>query len=435
MNGASLKRNAFLLVGATALMAILGDWSADPGLALLWRFGAVVLLGGLAYESWVIARIGLTLDVQAPPHFFLGRDMPVNFAISQQSRRDWMIEVAPAAPEFFQIDSMVAALPLQAGSTALLERRATATRLGKHTWPAVQCRIAGPLGLAWWPKLLKSGVAVQARPDLFRSVGEVKGVADSGAKTGFDLGGGMEIMRLRDYRAGDPPRVVDWKATARTGRLISREFAVSDGLQIVIAIDAGRTSALRAGNLDRFGHYVNVAARLAQFAAEKNDMVGIVIYADRPLAALSPARGTAALVRVRELLSASRVENRESNPLYAAMRIRTLVRHRSLIVFLTDVDDASAGSQLAQAARFLLPKHLPFIAGISSQAAEALMRAPATDWLDPYRSLAAQEYCMSLERKVLALNAMGAPALVARPAQLEHAVLAAYLKFRRQRRA
>ena len=203
----------------------------------------------------------------------------------------------------------------------------------------------------------------------------------------------------------------------------------------MIAIDAGRSSALRAGNLDRFGHYVNVAARLAQFAAEKNDMVGIVIYADRPLAALAPARGTAAVARLRELLSVSRVENRESNPLFAAMRIRSLVRHRSLIVLLTDVDDASAGSQLAQAARFLLPKHLPFIAGLSSQAAEVLMRAPATQWLDPYRSLAAQEYCVGLGRKVLALKALGAPALVARPAQLEQAVFAAYANFRRQRRA
>ena len=195
------------------------------------------------------------------------------------------------------MDSAVEALQLTAGDTAMLERRATATRLGKHAWPAVQCRIAGPFGLAWWPKRLESGAPVQVRPDLFRSAGEVKGVADSGAKTGFDLGGGTEIVRLRDYRAGDPPRVLDWKATARTGRLISRDFAVNDGLQIVIAIDAGRTSALRAGNLDRFGHYVNVAARLAQFAADKDDLVGIVIYADKPLAALAPARGTAAVAR------------------------------------------------------------------------------------------------------------------------------------------
>ena len=163
--------------------------------------------------------------------------------------------------------------------------------------------------------------------------------------------------------------------------------------------------------------------------------MGLVVYADRPLAALAPARGAGAVVRLRALLAASRVERTESNPLYAATRVRSLVRHRSLVVMLTDIDDASAQSQLAQAVRFLLPKHLPFIAGLSSAAAESMAQAAAHQWLDPYRSLAAQEYCIGLERKVRALKALGAPALVAKPEQLEHAVFAAYANFRRRRRA
>jgi hypothetical protein len=90
---------------------------------------------------------------------------------------------------------------------------------------------------------------------------------------------------------------------------------------------------------------------------------------------------------------------------------------------------------LAQAVRFLLPTHLPFVAALSSAEAESMARAPANQWLDPYRALAAQEYCIGLERKARALNALGAPALVAKPDQLEHAVFAAYANFRRRRRA
>jgi uncharacterized protein (DUF58 family) len=192
---------------------------------------------------------------------------------------------------------------------------------------------------------------------------------------------------------------------------------------------------VQAGNLDRFGHYVNVAARLAQFAVAREDLVGLVLYADRPLATLAPARGADAMARIRKLLGFAHVEPAESNPLYAATRIRSLVRHRSLIVMLTDIDDASTQSQMIQAVKFLLPKHLPFIAGLSSAEVESMARAPASQWLDPYRSLAAQEYCIGLERKVGALNALGAPTLVAKPEQLEHAVFAAYAKFRRRRRA
>jgi hypothetical protein len=112
-----------------------------------------------------------------------------------------------------------------------------------------------------------------------------------------------------------------------------------------------------------------------------------------------------------------------------------LVRHRSLVVLLTDIDDASGESQLAQAVRFLLPTHLPFVAGLSSAAAQTMASAPARHWLDPYRSLAAQEYCIGLDRKVRALNALGAPALIARPDHLERAVFTAYANFRQRRRA
>lgn len=433
MNGASLRPNACLMILVAALIAISGDW--DPSFAGVWRLPATLLLVGLAYESWIISRSALTLELQAPQHFFLGRGTVIRFLCAHALKRTLAIEIAPSAPESFDIENSVESLQLKAGQRATIERRVTPKQLGQCEWPPLRTRTAGPLGLAWWPKRIACPGSVRVLPDLFRNAGEVKGAAAMGFQANVDAGAGAEVLRLRDYRAGDPPRVIDWKATVRADRLISREFAQDYGLQIVIVIDAGRSSALRAGVLDRFGHYVNIAARLAQFAAQRDDLVGLVVYADRPLAALPPARGTNAVTRLRTVLAASRIERTESNPLYAATRVRSLARHRSLVVILTDIDDASAESQLAQAVRFLLPKHLPFVAGLSSAEAESIGRAPARSWLDPYRSLAAQEYCIGLERKARALNALGAPALVAKPEQLEHAVFAAYANFRHRRRA
>jgi len=100
---------------------------------------------------------------------------------------------------------------------------------------------------------------------------------------------------------------------------------------------------------------------------------------------------------------------------------------------LTDIDDATLSGQLASAVRLLAPKNLPFIAGVSDPSVEALAAAAAVHWLDPYRSLAAQEYGIGIERKIRALASLGAPALVARPEHLEQAVLDAYAAFRRRR--
>jgi uncharacterized protein (DUF58 family) len=435
LSGASLQRNAVLLVSAAVTLAIVGDWNGAGIFSGLWCLPAAILLLGLAYESWSVARSRVAIGLQLPGQLLLGRTVAVNFTCGHALHRRATIELAPSAPDSFDIDASVVSMRVLPGATAILERRVVPRRLGLHAWPPMRARIAGPLGLAWWPKQLDLPLQARVVPDLFHSGSEARGSTPAGTRNGVEVGAGAEVLRLREYRSGDAPRVIDWKATARAGRLISREFAQEHRLEIVIVVDAGRASSLRSGTLDRFGHYVNVAARLAQYAAMQEDLVGLVIYADRPLAALAPARGAPAVARLRAVLAASRVERAESNPLYAALRVRSLVRQRSLIVLLTDVDDATVASQLAQAVRLLLPKHLPFIAALASAAAESTAAGPAQAWLDPYRSLAAQQYCIGLERKVRALNALGAPALVAKPEQLERAVFSAYADVRRTKRA
>jgi uncharacterized protein (DUF58 family) len=431
----SLRRNALLLILLTAMIAIVSDWNSDFGLSGWWRLPAALLLLGLAYESLVLARIGLAFELISPGRLYLGRSAELELLFSHALRRAITLQLMVCAPDYIDLEPQPACLTIAAGRTAALKRRVRACRLGLFHWPDVSARAAGPLGLAWWPKVLPCRQAIKVLPDLIRSTSELKSLAASGWKSMRHSGSGAEVLRLREYRPGDPPRLLDWKASARSGRLISRDYAEDRGMQIVVAIDAGRSSAVSAGGLERFAHYVNVAARLAQFAVERDDLVGLVIYADRPLAELAPARGAPAVSRLRALLAAARIESTESNPLYAVTRVRALVQHRSLVVLLTDFDDATVESQLAQAVRFLLPKHLPFLAGLSSAAAEDMAQAPAEHWLDPYRSLAAQEYCVGLQRKLRALNALGAPALVARPEQLEAAVFAAYEGFRRRRSA
>ena len=429
----SLRPSGSVLAGLAALIAILGNWHPDPLLSTLWRLPAALLLAGLAYESALVGKARLSLRIDAPARWFLGRPGALRLEFRHALSRPVVLEVAPSAPDDFACDGAVVKLLAGAGEPAGCTLRAVPRSLGRHEWPPIRLRVGGVLRLAWWPKVLEDPCAVRVAPDLLRPESAAAGAGAVGARSGRTLGAGAELLQLRPYQAGDSPRVIDWKASARVRRLVSRDFSEDQHLEILLLIDAGRASAFRAGELDRFGHYVNAAARLAQYAASQDDLVGLVIFADRPLVELKPARGLAAVMRIRSALGAARIERAESNPLHAAVRARALARHRSLVVLFTDMDDAVAG-QLGDAVRILRPKHLPFVAGLSSAAAEALAVAPAHHWADPYRALAAQEYCSSLERKVSALRGLGAPALIARPEQLDRAVFDAYASFRRQRR-
>lgn len=429
-----LRLNGLVFAVLTVLVAILGTWSGETDLQRLWLLPLALLLLGLAYEGMTVTRARTNVTIDAAAQGILGRPMSLQLLFRHVLGRALDIQVAPTAPEAVEIDNEIRMLSVLPGEAAAIELRATPRRLGQHVWPGMQARVGGPLGLAWWSRRFEPSYSFKVMPELLRATAGRISAVGGGMRAHFNQGAGAEILQLREYRVGDPQNAIDWKATARRGRLISRDYTEDQHLDIVIAIDAGRTSALRAGELDRLGHYINLAARFAEHAVAQDDRVGIMLFADQPLATLAPGRGIGSVLRIRQMLAAATPKLAESNPLNAALRIRTLVRHRSLIVMLTDVDDATVAGQLASAARLLLPKHLPLIAGISSPEAEAMRGTPARSWLDPYEALAAQEYISRLERNVRALRALGAPALVTRPEHMERAVFDTYVEFRNRRR-
>lgn len=428
----SLRRNALLLILLAGVLAILGDWSV--GFARWWCLPAAILLLGLAYEARGLGRIGLQLRWETAERWLLGRSQRLTLAFRQKGREILWIQTAISVPEEVAAEPRVETLRLLRDLEAATSLEAVGRRLGPAAWPPPAIRVGGTLGLAWWPRRLAVDCGITIVPDLVIERGAARGRRQAGEQRARVTGSGTEILQLREYRRGDPQRLIDWKASARRQRLIVREMTEDQHLEIIVAIDAGRASGLAAGAVDRLSHYVNVAARFAQRAAELDDAVGLLVFAAKPLAALAPARGDAAVARIRKLLSACRVQAGESNPVLAAARIRALSHRRSLVVLLTDLEDASATEQLVQAMRLLSPKHFALVASLESARIAALPQAPTREPLGAYRALTAVEYCNTLAANVRALRALGAAALTARPEHLDRAVLQAYLEHRQRRR-
>jgi uncharacterized protein (DUF58 family) len=180
--------------------------------------------------------------------------------------------------------------------------------------------------------------------------------------------------------------------------------------------------------------YANVVARFAEIVVPNDDRIGMIVFADRPLVVCPPDRGLPAVTRIRRTLAQLSVQAAESDPLAAAVRIRGMLKHRGLIVLLTDLDDASVADQLVRAVKLLSPPHLVVVAGIHSPEISDLARREAHDWQDPWVSLAAQEHETRAESQRALLRRLGAPVIAATEELLERKVLAEYESLRRSRR-
>lgn len=430
----SLSARAFALITLTILLAIVGLWTEDAILRGLWRIPAALILLGLAAEGFLLRRRRFSLAVEVAPRGFLGRPMHARVTLDNRDRMPLAVQYAPAAPSGMAAPTATRILRAAGSEVAHEPLPLMPRKLGAASWPAIRTRVLGTFGLAWWSRQLAQTAAVTIGPDLLGAVAQRSANADQGALAGRARGAGAELHQLREYRPGDPLHRIDWKASARRAGLVTREFTEDQHLDVIIALDAGHSSRLAAGGLDRLGTFANVAARFAEHAVAHDDRVGLVVYAERVQWAVPPARGRAAVIRVRSCLEGISHTLAESSPLAAALRIRSLARHRSLVVMLTDLDDVATGGELARAVRLLQMKHLVVVAGVTVPEIDELALAPAQAWTDPYRSLAAREWQTRSRAQLKSLRGAGTPVIAARPLDLEAAILGYYARLRRDRR-
>ena len=428
-----LARRSYVLVMLAAVLAVLGIWSEERDFAYLWRIPVLLLLLGLAIEGALVRRLRPQVRLATAARAFLGRRQRARFEFANGSTRVLSLEYAPVMPPGVESEAGVRRVSIGPGLTCEDEVTLLPVRLGVQRWAALPARVLGPLSLAWWSASLGLSAQLQVAPEVLHSGTRLRGLV-GGARTRRVAGAGQELHQLRGYVRGDPLARIDWKATARSRAIVTREYSEDQHLDIFVAIDAGRLSRVRDGSLDRLGIYSNVTASFAELVTRNDDRIGLVVYADQVLASCAPARGLPAVTRVRRTLENLAVRPAESDPTAAAVSIRRLLRQRALVVVLTDLDDANVSAALLRAVRLLAPPHLVMVAGVHSGEVDALVRTEAHEWRDPWIALAASEH----EKRALLQRALlrrrGVEVVAASASGLQGALFERYEALRRARR-
>ena len=424
----------YLLIALTALLAIAGTWSDEPAFATAWLFPAFLLSAGLALEAWYARGTHVRTRMALDERLKLGRPAKAAFAFAHNRGREVEMQYARALPAALRQSEDVRRVVVPPEAEWRDDLMLVPLRLGTHRFGAIPARVLGRLSLAWWSRELGSDATFSIAPDsLPRGARAIAG--ESAGETPRRLpGNGVELLQLRPYVSGDALSRIDWKATARHGSLVAREYSEAQHLEILIVVDASRASRVRAGTLDRLGLYANVAARLAEHAVSAEDRVGLLVYADRMLAACLPDRGTRAVTRLRRALERLEPQSGEGNPTLAALQVRRMLRHRGLVVWLTDLAEPERNDALMQAMKILVPRHQPVVAAPHAAEIARLATAPAKDWRDPAIALAAREHQTRAQLQVATIRRQGVVVLDEADDELDEAVFASYLQLRQRRR-
>lgn len=320
-------------------------------------------------------------------------------------------------------------------------RRYRSSARGVHELGDLRLRLRGPLGLVLRQRRVFAAQRISIEPPLLGLARTLRLAAserwhDLGVRQLRRRGGLTEFESLRDYVQGDDPRLVDWKAFARRGRPIVREYQEERGQELLLLVDAGRrmgaTTAIgaRAG-WTKLDHALDTALELAAVALQAGDRVGIAAFDSTMRCYLPPTKGNRQLGRLREAVSHQQPAPVESDLGRVLREISVLHRRSATLVILTDVADPLSVDEQRQALTSGSRRHSIVLAALDDPA----LRGVVDGSLPSRPSERAAAFALEEERRVarVSLRRAGARVLDTLPAEMAGPLLAAWLDVRRGR--
>jgi uncharacterized protein (DUF58 family) len=422
---------------ALAVVALAGFWRPDA-------LGVLLLLDAVWVLAFVVDALATpgarALDVrrEAPVAFSLGRRFVIRYRWRHTARRRLRVEVREHLPEpLGGAATPLRVLDLPPGLTVEEQLELEPLRRGIGVGGSMDLRIRGPLGLAWRQTRIEAPWSATVYPSLrgtwLRAL-PIQAIRrrEAGLRSVRHRGEGRLFEGLREWVPGDDTRIIDWKATARRGKPIARQYEDERRQQVMLVVDAGRLLTAEVEGVPRLESVISAALHLAHAAVEHDDNVGLLVFADGIQRYVAPGRGRRALRAVLEGLAAAEGRLVESDYPAAFRYLATRSRKRALTVLFTDVIDRTASEALVAQSATLRPRHLPLAVTLRDPAMEALASARPTGSAQAFERAAAEELLGAREAALAEMRSRGVMVLDVPPSGASAALVERYHLLKRK---
>ncbi len=146
-------------------------------------------------------------------------------------------------------------------------------------------------------------------------------------------GRGMSFSEVREYRAGDDVRDIDWNVTARSSKPHIKIYEEERELTMMLLVDVSDSRSF--GTTDRLKKNVitEIAAVLAFSAAQNNDKVGCIFFSDKVEKFIPPKKGRSHILTIIRELIKFRPESKRT-AISEAVRYLTNVNKKRCTTFI-----------------------------------------------------------------------------------------------------
>lgn len=422
-----------MAVGAAPALAVA---VAAPG---MWTAAAawIVFALGLMLADLLLAAPprSVTIEAHAPRFMGVGRPHAARISARFASRAPGRVELAVG------VNDRLAAEPARmeaatADGAASAEVTLSPVRRGEGRIEGVWARWRGPLGLVWLQRQAPPGETLAVTPDVAAVKEEALRLfardAPLGAKPLLDRGEGSDFHALKEFQTGMDLGDIDWKQSARHGKLVGREYRTERNHHVLLALDTGRLMSAPAAGLPRLDRAINAALLLAFVSLRLGDRVGLFAFDSRPRLASGLTAGSQAFPLLQKLASSIDYSTEETNFTLGLTALAGRLDRRAVVVVFTDFADTTSAELMVENVARLMRTHLVLFVVFRDEELEALAgHAPETAD-DVSRAVIAERLLRQREAVAGRLKRLGAQIVDAPADALGTALLNGYLDVKRR---
>jgi len=456
--------NRLLLWFALVVVPLALVGAIEP-LALVVSVTCVVGFGLVALGDGVLAHLGLEgVGVELPGvvRWSKDREARLELRLRNKQRKPKQLRLALALPkgiESAQEDERVA---LPAGSEWSRWSWSCVPRSrGSFQLEAVHVELPSPLGFWVVRRKLSARCELRVYPNLLSDRKSLAALFLNRPAQGLhaqrQLGKGREFEKLREYAPGDGFDEIHWKATARRGRPITKVFQIEKTQEIYVVVDASRLSARETVPSSKFQvpssedrapqpgtgngesgtsileRYLTAALLLGLAAEKQGDLFGLITFTDKVQKFVRAKNGKAHYSTCRDALYTlqPRIVSPDFDELCTFIRLR--LRRRTLVFFLTSLDDPVLAGSFVRNLDLIRRQHLVLVNMIQPPGVAPLFTNPNVATVDQlYQHLGGHLQWTRLRELETVLKRRGVRFSLLRNERLSTELVSQYLNVKRR---
>lgn len=401
-----------------SILALTADFyhTLYTGAAVLF-FGSIALDALMAFRRFEGLRIGFPEVV----HLSKGREGKIPIFLENEKMKTGLLRIGIPFPAEIEAEAQVS-VNLRGGRvSSTIPWACIPRKQGSYVVNGFKLERSSFLG-CWSARTgYPAKTEIRVYPNLFverKTLASLFLYRGLGIHTMRRIGKGREFEQLREYLPGDSYEDIHWKATAKRNYPITKTYQVERTQEIYTIIDTSRLSTRNTAGLEKdpipgqetsvMERFVTAALILGLVALRQGDLFGLLTFSDRVRGFVRAKTGKPHFNACRDSLYT--MEPQDASPDFSELFtfIGLRLRRRSLLVFLTNLDDPVLAENFLQNVQIVSKKHLVLVNMLRPSTVQPLFSSPSILTVhDLYRSLAGHIAWESIRKTEKALQRRG----------------------------